>query len=219
MVKKRHCGTSTKRTAAAATKATRRKLVVGATAVVGILLATAHVFHVFSLPAPPQPPVSTQDNAEPVGQIADGSESSLLGDAPMLGVLTHWAGQRATPPLHSLLAGPPPGQGDALDLSTPSVAVYSALALIDKGATDQLAQCCVNGIDNVVNGLYPCYLGHPIELVDVNEEDNAAKVTWKATVHTRFSLNGRSHSPSEYVVLTTPLIRVDRLWKLLRLQE
>jgi hypothetical protein len=218
MLKKRHCDTSTKRTASAATKATRLKLVVATTAVVGILLATAHVFHVRSLPAPPHPPVSIQSDAESLGRI-DGGESSLLGDTPIVGRLATEVDQMESPPPAGIPVGRQSGEADAPDLSTPAVAVYSALALIDKDATDQLTRCLVNGADNVVNGLYPRHLGRPIELVDVIEEGNAAKVTWKATVHTGFTLAGQNRSPGESIILVTRLIRVEGIWKLLKLHD
>ena len=218
MLKKRHCDTNTKRTASTATKASRLKIVVVTAATVGVSLVTAHVFHMRSLPAPPEPPVPMQSDAEPLGQI-DGGEPSLLGDAPLVGRLMTQAVQTESPPPFGIPTGHQPGEANAPDLSTPAVAVYEALALIDRGDTDQLTQCFAEGTKDTASRLYPQHLGHPIELVDVIEEGNAAKVIWKATVHTGFSLGGRSWSPGESMILTTRLVRVDGLWKLAKLYE
>jgi hypothetical protein len=58
-----------------------------------------------------------------------------------------------------------------------------------------------------------------VGLVEVIEEDESAEVIWNATVHTVFSLNGRKWSPGEKMTLTTRLVRVEGLWKLLKLHE
>jgi hypothetical protein len=218
MLKKRYCDTSIKRIASVVTKVSRLRLVVATATVIGILLVTVHVFDVRFLSAPQQPAGDVQCDAEPLHHI-DGGEPSLLGVEPVLGRLMTQTGPRVSSPPGGILVGRRSEEGDAPDLSTPSVAVYSVLTLIDRNATEQLTQCCTNGTDGIANRLYPRYLGYPIELVDVAEEGNAAKVTWKATVHTRFSLNGRSWSLGESITLTARLTRVDGLWRLSILDE
>lgn len=110
-----------------------------------------------------------------------------------------------------------PGQADAPDLSTPSTAVYSVLSLIEQDATDKLVSCFVNDTEYPKSNLCPRYLGHPIELVEANEEGESAEVIWKATVHTEFSLYGKSGFPGDTITLRTSLVRAEDVWKILRL--
>jgi len=223
MLKKQQGNTVAGRIGVVATKAGRLKIGVATGAIVGVLLVTAHVFHLRSLPAPLGPPVPMQSDAASLGQIDDG-ESSLLGDTPIVGRLRltteiDQIDRMESPPPAGIPVGRQSGEVDAPELSTPAIAVYSALALIDRKATDQLTQCCVNGADAVVNALYPHYLGHPIELVNVIEQGDVAKVIWKATVHTGFTLAGQNQSPGQSIILVTRLIRVEGIWKLLRLHD
>jgi hypothetical protein len=99
------------------------------------------------------------------------------------------------------------------------MAVHEVLALIDRGATDQLSQCFASGAEDVAGGLYPRYVGHPVEVVEVAEEGAAAHVLWKATVHTGFTLEGRNWSPGEMITLEARLIQAEGVWKLARLYE
>lgn len=124
----------------------------------------------------------------------------------------------AVPPV-IMRVGPEPGEASAPDLSTPAAAVYSVLSLTDQDATDKLAGCFVGKEADMAGGLYRRYLGLPVELVDVFEDGESAAVTWNATVHTAFSLDGRSWSTGEKMTLTTRLSKVEGLWKLLRLHE
>ena len=120
---------------------------------------------------------------------------------------------------------PPPiifrsrGLSDGPDLTRPAAAVFSVLGLIDRGATDQLPQCFVTGDAPTTEGLYPRYLGHPIELVDVVEEGEAATITWNATIQTAFSLEGATHITGDRLTLTTRLVRTEGLWLLVKLHE
>jgi hypothetical protein len=115
--------------------------------------------------------------------------------------------------------GSPPGEADSPDLSTPAAAVYSVLSLIDQAATDKLAPCFIEKTEDTVGNLYPRYLGHPVELVEMIEEDEYAEVIWNATVHTMFSLDGRNWSPGETMMLKTTLVRVEGLWKISKLHD
>ena len=119
----------------------------------------------------------------------------------------------------AFLGGPGPGETNAPDLSTPAVAVYSVLSLIDQGTTDELASCFVRESEDTMSMLYPRYLGRPVELAEVIEADDSAEVVWQATVHTAFSLDGKSRSPGETVTLGTKLLRVEDIWKILRLHD
>jgi hypothetical protein len=124
---------------------------------------------------------------------------------------------KPAPPPIAFHVGHPPGQADAPDLSTPGVAVYSVLSLIDQGATEKLAPCFVEDTEDAANMLYPRYLGHPIELVEVIEEGESAEVVWNATVHTEFSLGSDSWPPGETATVKTRLVRVEDTWKILKL--
>lgn len=148
---------------------------------------------------------------------AENKAPSLLGDAPIVDRLTLLPGEKMAPPPIILEVGEPPGEGP--DLSTPAMAVYSVLDLIDNGNLDQLPQCFPDKTGDPCEAFYPRYLGHPIELVDVTEEEDTAEVFWNATVHTAFSVNGRNAAPGETMSLTTRLIRTNDDWKLVKLHE
>ena len=105
------------------------------------------------------------------------------------------------------------------DLRTPEATVYSFLALIDQGATDQLPECLAEGTQIPADDPYPRYLGHPIRLVEVANSGDAAQVRWEATAHTAFSYKGKDRLPGEFVPLSSRLVRVDGRWKLLKLDE
>ena len=67
--------------------------------------------------------------------------------------------------------------------------------------------------------MYPRCLGHPVSLVDVTEEEESAEVTWQATVHKAFFRNAKRYSPGETITLTTKLVQIEGLWKILQLHE
>jgi hypothetical protein len=90
---------------------------------------------------------------------------------------------------------------------------------MDRDATDKLAQCLFKETGGPVSNLYPRYLGPPVGLQGVIEDDQSAKVTWNATVHTEFSCRGRHWSPGETMTLTARLVRAEGLWKLQQLHE
>jgi hypothetical protein len=106
------------------------------------------------------------------------------------------------------------GDPDAVDLSTPAAAVFSLLALLEEGDTERLDLCLADEDAQVTDGPYPRYVGHPIRLVDVFEDNQTATVLWEATTHTAFSRAGRRWSVGEYVPFTSHLIQSDGLWKL-----
>jgi hypothetical protein len=110
-------------------------------------------------------------------------------------------------------------QTDSPDLRTPAAAVYSVLSLIDQDKTDKLAPCFIEKPEDAIGKLYPRYLSRPVELVEVNEEDDYAEVIWNATVHTKFFLDGRDWSPGETMLLKTRLVYAEGLWKLLKLYD
>jgi RNA polymerase sigma-70 factor (ECF subfamily) len=115
--------------------------------------------------------------------------------------------------------GDPFGDVPTADLRTPDAVVYSFLALIEQGATDQVRQCWAEGTEVPADSPYPRYLGYPIRLVKVTQEGDTAQVHWEATAHTPFSYKGEDRHPSESVPLSSRLARVDGLWKLLKLDE
>jgi hypothetical protein len=181
----------------------------------------AYVFRMRSLPAPPPSPTPVQDDVETqISHPAESAGSSLLVDAPIIGKLRALTDVEkiSTPPV-GISLGRRPGEADDPDLSTPAVAVYEVLALIDRGATDRLGPCFVPGAQDLTSGLYPRYLGPPIEVVEVAEEGDRARVYWNATVHTGFTLEGKKRSPGETVRLETRLVHIDGVWKLAQLHE
>jgi len=105
------------------------------------------------------------------------------------------------------------------DRSTPGMAVYSVLELIDERAIEELAPCFAQRPNDPAGGLYPRYLGRPVGLIDVVVEGESAKVAWEATVHTAFSRRGKRWSPGETITVTTRLVRVDGLWRIATLCE
>jgi hypothetical protein len=180
---------------------------------VALVFAIALVYHSKSSVVSQGPPDSVQRDSESVDPTED--EESAAGEATSLGSLLG-CNNPAPPPI-AFHVGPASGQPDSPDLSTPAAAVHSVLSLIDQGATDKLAPCFVEETGDTVSKLYPAYLGHPIELVEVIEEDQCAELIWKATVHTAFSRDGRNGSPGETITLKTVLVRVEDVWKISRL--
>jgi hypothetical protein len=183
--------------------------------ILGIIIITVYVYSVKSVTTSRQLSAPVQTDSRSIDQIEDRKPSS--GEPLPLGRLLG-ENNPAVPPI-TMHVGRPPGEADAPDLSTPAEAVYSVLSLIDQAATDQLATCFIEQTEEPMSTLYPRYLGRPLELVEVIEDGESAKVVWNATVHTMFSLDGRDWSAGEMFTLTTKLVRVEGLWKLLKLYE
>jgi hypothetical protein len=123
----------------------------------------------------------------------------------------------APPPI--LFLGPPPRDANDLDLGTPVAAIQTILSLIDRGATDKLTACVLEEAKSGPDGLYPRYLGQPVGLVEVVEEDDRAMVVWEAAVHTGFALQGKRWFAGETMTVTSRLMRVEGLWRLARWHE
>jgi hypothetical protein len=210
MIEKRCCDVITGRIVSAATKAGRLKTILAAAAITGVLSLTAYVFCTRSFPAPPQPLLPMQRDEKPLGQI-DGSELLPLGSV--------FGCNSPAPPPASISVGRSSDETHTPDLSTPAATVYSVLSLIDQTATDKLAPCLFEETGDPVSRLYPRYLGPPVGLREVIENNQSAAVTWEATVHTEFSRRGKRWSPGETITLTARLVRVEGLWKLLQLHE
>jgi len=221
MLKMRQGRTIAGRTVSAATKAGRVEVVLGAVAIASIFFVGAYVFRMRSLSAPPASPTPVQADGEAqTSRPADRTGSSPFGDAPVIGNLlrgTDDARADAPPPI-IFMVGRRESDG-APDLSTPAQAVYSVLELLGRGSTEALSQCFRDGTPEASEGLYPRYLSPPIEVLEVAEEGDTARVYWNATVHTGFTLEGKKRSPGETVRLETRLVRVEGVWKLARLHE
>ena len=209
MLKKQKGNTITARIGVVVTKVGTLKTVLAAGAITGVLSMTAYVFCPRLFPAPAQPLVPMQRDEKPLGQI-DGSEPLLLGS--VLGC------NRPAPAPVSISVGRS-SETDTPDLSTPAATVHSVLSLLDQAATDKLAPCLFEETEDPVSSLYPRYLGTPVGLREVIEDDRRAKVVWEATVHTEFSRQGNHWSPGETTTLTARLVQVEGLWKLLQLHE
>jgi hypothetical protein len=220
MLKKRQGRTITGRVVSAATKAGRAKVVLAALAIASIFFVAAYVFRMRSLPTPLPPSTRVQDDAHAQTSRPAGSGGSLLlGDAPLIGTLRGTDDARApAPPPIIFMVGRRESDG-APDLSTPAQAVHSALELLGRGGAEALSQCFRDGTADAGQRLYPRYLGPPVEVVEVAEEGDAARVYWNATVHTGFTLEGKKRSPGETVRLETRLVHIDGVWKLAQLHE
>ena len=196
-------------------KARKIKALFAVTGTIGIVSVTVYVYHLKLIPTFQRLSAPAQTDSQSVNQT-DGEESSFSEQLPLGSLLGY--NKPALPPI-IMNVGRPPGQADTPDLSTPAVAVYSVLSLIDQAKTDKLAPCFIEEIQDMASNLYPRYLGHPVELVEVVEEGESAAVIWNATIHTQFTLDGGNRSPGETITLTTKLARVEGLWKLLKLYD
>ncbi len=196
-------------------KARKIKVILAAAGVIGIVSAAAYIHHLKSIPTLERLSTSVQTDSKSLDQ-ADDEESTVSKQLPLGSLLGY--NKPAIPPI-TMPVGCPPGQADSPDLSTPADAVYSVLSFIDQAATEKLDSCFLEKTEDAVGKLYPRYLGHPVELVEVNEEGEYAEVIWNATVHTMFELDGRNWSPGEKMILKTTLVRVEDLWKIVKLHE
>ena len=196
-------------------KARRIKVILAVAGVIGVVSVAAYVHHLKSAPTLQRLSAPVQTDSQFADQT-DGKESSFSEQLPLGSLLGY--NKPALPPI-IMHVGRPPGQADSPDLSTPAAAVYSVLSLIDQAKTDKLAPCFIEKPEDTVGNLYPRYLGHPVELVEMVEEDEYAEVIWNAMVHTVFSLDGRNWSPGETMMLKTTLVRVEGLWKISELHD
>ena len=193
----------------------RIKVMLAVAGAVGVVSVAAYVWRLKSGPMPQQLSMPVETARRSADQT-DGEES-LPGENVPLGSLLGC--NKPALPLVTMSVGRPPGAADTPDLSTPAVAVHTVLSLIDQAATDKLTLCFIEEAGDAASNLYPRYMGPPVELVDVVEEGESAGVIWNATVHTQFSLDGRDRSPGETITLTTRLLRVEGLWKILKLHD
>ncbi len=110
-----------------------------------------------------------------------------------------------------------PGQVSDADLSTPENAVHSLMTSVGEQAMDELEQCLAPGAGDMRNNPYLRCLDFPMEVVDVIQEGDTARVTYIASVVTAFSTENTSWLPGESLMLTAHLIRSGELWKVLEL--
>lgn len=196
-------------------KARKIKVILAVAGAIGIVSVAAYVHYLKSAPTLQRlsDPVQTDNQSE---DQTDDKESSFSEQLPLGSLLGY--NKPAVPPI-IMHVGRPPSQAESPDLSTPAAAVYSVLSLIDQAATDKLAPCFIEKTEDTAGNLYPRYLGHPVELVEMAEEGENAEVIWNATVHTMFSLDGRDWSQGETMMLKTTLVRVEGLWKISELND
>jgi len=193
----------------------RFKVMFTLTGCVATVSVIALVVHLKSDTLSQQPLACVQENS-PSAHQTDAHEMAAIPEIPLgrlLGI------NNPAPPPIFMYVGRQPGQADTPDLSTPAVAVQTALSLIDQGAMDKLALCFNEDPNNLASILYPHYVGQPIGLVEVSQDGDFAEVIWEATVHTEFSQHGRHWSPDDVITLSARLIRVEGLWKVLQLYE
>jgi hypothetical protein len=167
-----------------------------------------------AIPPLPEPSADEQREAPPV--FPTDANGPSVGDPIPLGS-RFGCNSPAPPPV--LFLGPPPRDGNDPDLSTPASAIQTILSLIDQGATDKLAPCVLEEIDYGKDSLYPRYLGQPVGLVEVIEDGGSARVVWEASVHTGFTLHDKRWSVGETMIVTSRMVRVGELWKLLQWHE
>ncbi|MEA3227027.1 MAG: hypothetical protein U9Q07_13835 [Planctomycetota bacterium] len=197
-------------------KAGRIKLAFAVAGAIGVVSVATYVCRLKSVSTPQRLPTPAQTDGQSEDQIDAGEPA--IGEEVSLGRILG-TNNPAVPPF-GMPVGRPPGEADTPDLSTPAAAVHSVLSLIDQAATGKLTACFAKATAATAAGnLYPRCLGHPIELVEVVEDGESALVIWNATVHTEFSLDGTSRSQGEKMTLTTRLVRIEDVWKLLRLHE
>jgi len=190
-------------------KARAVKVALAAAGVAGVAWAIACLYR--SGPAPVPPDAASVPQAD--------EQNVTLGDTPLVSELRSTDDARSGPVPAVLFGIGRPDANDAPDLSTPAQAVHSVLELLDRGSAEALSQCFCGGVPDPNESLYRRYLGPPVELVDASEEGDAATVVWTATVHTGFTLDGRSRAPGETFIPRTRLVRVEGLWKLLKLHD
>jgi len=165
------------------------------------------------------------DHSATTSQLQTESDPSPVVAAPeieqihMAGSILEPLASPVEPEITFVSVGDPFSGVAAVDLRTPEAVVYSFLTLIDQGDLDQVDKCFADANEVVADGLYPRYLGQPIRLVEVTRDDDTAQVRWEATVHTPFSHQGEDRLPGEFVPLSSRLIRVGDLWKLVTLDE
>ncbi len=194
-------------------RATDIKLVLVVGATLGVIAAIGYVCHSQSAPVVPTSVPAVQTESEQEVQVE--ADEALPEEPSPLGSVQGY--NRPAPPPRGWSIGPPPD--DLLDLSTPAVAVYTVLALLDEGRTAKLGPCFLEEPNDPAGDLYPSHLGHPVSLVDVNEDEQAAKVVWQAAVHKAFTRGDKQYSPGETIELTTHLTQVEGAWRLARLHE
>ena len=195
---------------------TRRLQAIAAVAgAIGLVVAIGYVYHLQSISRVEPASVPVPGESRSANQ-ADGNQTSISEPLPLGSLL---GCNSPAPPPASISVGRSSQETGTPDLSTPSATVYSVLSLMDRDATDKLAQCLFKETGGPVSNLYPRYLGPPVGLQGVIEDDQSAKVTWNATVHTEFSCRGRHWSPGETITLTARLVRAEGLWKLQQLHE
>jgi len=165
------------------------------------------------------------DHSATTSQIQDESDPPPVAAAPeveqihMAGSILEPSASSAEPQIIGLGVGDPFSGVPTADLRTPETVIYSFLTLIDQGASDQLGECLAEGSEVAMNSLYPRYLGQPIRLVEVKDDGDIAQVLWEATAHTPFPHQGKDRFPGEFVPLSSRLIRVGDLWKLVTLDD
>ncbi|MEN6333409.1 MAG: hypothetical protein ABFE01_04055 [Phycisphaerales bacterium] len=196
-------------------KLSKGKLVLVVLVAGGVLIASAIAW--WSRRAiPPLPEPSADEQREtPPGFPTDANGPSA-GDPIPLGSRFGCNSPAAAP---VLFLGPPPRDGNDPDLITPASAIQTILSLIDRGAADKLASCVLEEIDYGKDSLYPRYLGQPVGLVEVIEDGDSARVVWEAAVHAGFTLHDKRWSVGETMIVTSRMVRVGELWKLLQWHE
>lgn len=184
----------------------------------GVIVAASVMVYLHrsrSVPAlqPPSVPVQGEDQST---DQADANEASFSEPLPLGSRFGY--NQPAPPPI-TFFVGRSPDEAGVPDLGTPAAAVQTILSLIDQGATDKLALCLLEETDDAVSDLYPRYLGQPVGLVEVVEDEESAKVVWETAVHTAFSRQGKRWTPGETILLTARVVQVEGRWRLVQLHE
>lgn len=184
------------------------------------ILVVMSLYHFFGTTEPSsRAPIQVQDQEQDLVDLGDTTHLEL--QAPTTGekvsIVSLSGVNKPAPPPIAWHVGPTPDHDDAPDLSTPANAVQSVLSLLDEGAADAIATCFVELAADPEYMLYPLYLGHPIELVDVNETGETATVTWKASVQAAFSFEKQIRSPGDTVTLATSLVQVEGCWRIHKL--
>lgn len=183
-------------------------LVLIAGGAVGVVSTIAFLSHLQGPAAPERQEIPLSD--------PPGIDDSSSGEPLPLGSL-FGCNSPAPPPIFFHMPSSRDSGGPNLD--TPAAAIQTILSLIDAGAMNELAACVLEEADYAPEGLYPRCLGRPVGLVEAIEEDDCATVVWEAAVHTEFLMQGKRWSPGDTMMLTSRLVRVEGLWKLMQLHD
>ena len=169
-------------------------------ALVGIAAIAGYVYYSRSSQVPPAQVISIQTHPEELAPEATTAKPQPALDKPVLrsGLI-----DRA---MHT-------------NWSTPENAVRSLMKLFEQRADDELKAYLAQGTGESPDSAYLKFLGGPIEIIEVIQEENTAQVTYLAAVHTEFALNNTIWLPGDALTLSARFLWINDLWKCLAINS